>query len=163
MKIDKKSVPLFHFLWGIFHLLLTWMSENDNMAGSFLESVKGQQTKSQVGLYVLTSLSALCWLGGAFSVKGPRRHVFRSLSLSGLSQTYQLSVFKYNEMDFKSNRMRWFHKSKKRSRAKHDRAVSHAGSGDALTAGIFTYLHMHDSKSGSWHVGRDNKCYVQMQ
>lgn len=30
------------------------------MAGSFLESVKGQQTKSQVGLYVLTSLSALC-------------------------------------------------------------------------------------------------------
>lgn len=92
--------------------------------------------------YVLTSLSALCWLGGAFSVKGPRRHVFCSLSLSGLSQTYQLSVFKYNEMDFKSNRMRWFHKSKKRSRAKHDRAVSRAGSGDDLTAGVFTYLHM---------------------
>lgn len=79
-----------------------------------------------------------------FSVKGPRRHVFRSLSLSGLSQTYQLSVFKYNEMDFKSNRMRWFHKSKKRSRAKHDRTVSHAGSGYDLTSGIFTYLHMQD-------------------
>lgn len=58
-------------------------------------------------------------------------------------------MFKYNEMDFKSNRMRWFHKSKKRSRAKHDRAVSHAGSGDALTAGIFTYLYVHDSKFGS--------------
>lgn len=38
--------------FGIFHLLLTWMSENDNRPGSFLESVKGQQTKSQVGLYV---------------------------------------------------------------------------------------------------------------
>lgn len=93
---------------------------------------------------MLTSLSALCGLGGAFSVKGPRRHVFRSLSLSGLSQTYQLSVFKYNEMDFKSNRMRWFHKSKKHSRAKHDRTVSHAGSGYDLTSGIFTYLYMQD-------------------